>query len=119
MPSPEIQSKPLKEKLLPQTSIKFLLALMTVSALVILLIQSSAQSSAFWSKIVVLVLGTTVACFLVYALMFLLARVVAKTTEPIVHALEPSKTPPHVGSDAEMGATSLLDSQSGQSGASQ
>ena len=88
MPLPDIESKALKEKLLPQTSLRFLFALITASAFVIVLLQASASSTAFWTKILTLVLATGVVSFGLYALMFLIAGVISKTAQPIIDALE-------------------------------
>ena len=90
MESNETESQPLKEKLLPQVSIKFFFALMTVCALLIVLFQASADNAAFWTKISVLLLSTVLVSFVGYALMFFLANLMAKTTQPLVDALEPS-----------------------------
>jgi cell division protein FtsW (lipid II flippase) len=86
--SNETESQPLKEKLLPQVSIKFLFALMTLCALLIVLFQASASNAAFWTKIGVMLFSTALGSFVLYAMMFVLANLIAKTTQPLVDVFE-------------------------------
>ena len=81
-------SQPLKEKLLPRISIRFVLVLTAICAVVMVLFQAASSESAAVTKILSLLILTTVGCFAAYIVLFALASIVSKTTEPIVAAID-------------------------------
>ncbi|MEM1069168.1 MAG: hypothetical protein AAGG48_06705 [Planctomycetota bacterium] len=86
-PSSEPESKQLREKLLPQASLRFFLLLIGISAGVMVVFRLAFMQDFYWAKILAL-LGTMVAaCFAGYAAMFLLANLFAVSTRPIRSAL--------------------------------
>ena len=86
------ESKPLHEKLLPQTSIRFFMGLIAVSAFVMLIFQSAADGFG-WARIVSLLISTTAGCFIAYAGLFLAGSLFSATTAPIVDALDSVNEP--------------------------
>lgn len=52
----------------------------------------SAETTAYWTKLLVLVVMTTFACFSAYVVMFVLGSLVSKATEPLVAVIESSDT---------------------------
>lgn len=92
------ESKPIHEKLAPQTSIRFILVLIGVSALVMLVFRSAVDGNSP-ARIAVLLISTTVGCFATYAGLFLIANLFSVTTAPIAHALESASElhPPAAG----------------------
>ncbi len=89
---PSTDSKPVAEKILPQTSMRFLLILIIVSAVIMTIVRMSSENAAFWTKIIVLLLATSAGCFLVYVILFLIASLMTSATEPIVEAIEKQPT---------------------------
>lgn len=87
MIDPNTESQPLPEKLLPQTSIRFFLMLIGASALVMLVFRSASGGSS-WARIVSLLITNVGACFMVYAILFLIANLLSSTTEPIVRVID-------------------------------
>ena len=81
-------SQPLKEKLLPRISIRFVLVLTAICAVVMVLFQAASSESAVITKILSLLILTTGGCFAAYIVLFALASIVSKTTEPIVAAID-------------------------------
>ncbi len=81
------ESRPLHEKLMPQTSIRFLMILIAGSALVMLVFRAAIDGSPV-ARIASLLITTVGGCFLTYACLFLIANVFSSTTAPIVQALE-------------------------------
>lgn len=86
MPSPDTQSKPLRERLLPQTSIRFFLVLIGASAVVMYTFRAAVVDDRFWAKILALLIATASGCFFAYAGLFLLANLLTATTAPLRHA---------------------------------
>ena len=88
MSTPDTQSQPLREKLAPQTSIRFFMLLIAACALVMVLVRMAARSDAFWTKLIVMVIFTSIGCFLIHAILFLIANLMTSATEPIAQAVE-------------------------------
>ena len=80
-------SQPLRERLMPQTSIRFFLILISVCALVMLIFQS-AVTDAGWPRIAALLIATIGGCFVAYAGLFLIGNLFSFTTAPIADAFE-------------------------------
>lgn len=95
-------SKPLKEKLLPKTSIRFFLALTAVCAAGMVLFRAASDRQAFWTKILSLLIMTTIGCFVVYLILFLVANLFSATTTPIAAALKEQSVgdTAHIGNSA-------------------
>ncbi|MFK8114159.1 MAG: hypothetical protein AB8B91_18300 [Rubripirellula sp.] len=89
-PTPSTDSKPLRERLLPQTSIRFMMAMMVASAIVMVVFRQAAVGDAAWAKILSMMIQTIFASFLAYGLLFLIANLFSATTDPIVRALDSS-----------------------------
>jgi hypothetical protein len=81
------ESKPLHEKLIPQTSIRFLFVLIGGSALMMVVFRAAGDGLPV-ARILTLLIMTVAGCFAVYAALFLVANVFSSTTAPIVQALE-------------------------------
>lgn len=90
MTSPSTQSRPLRERLLPQASIRFFLFLIGTSALVMVTFRAAFIGQQLWAKIASLLITTAGGCFIVYALLFFVARALAATADPIWRAVESS-----------------------------
>ncbi len=88
--SPDTRSKPLREKLLPQASIRFFMVLIAASAMVMVIYRMAFVAERMWAKISVLLISTIGGCFLVYALLFLIANLFTASTAPIRDAIESS-----------------------------
>ena len=88
MPDSATESKPLREKLLPQTSIRFYLILIGFSALIMVVFRSAAGGTS-WARIASLLIATIIGCFIVYTALFLIANLFSSTTAPIVRAMDP------------------------------
>tara|TARA_R110002049_G_scaffold50370_3_gene143063 strand:+ start:101223 stop:101564 length:342 start_codon:yes stop_codon:yes gene_type:complete len=73
---------------MPQASIRSLIALVFGSAVVMWLFRTMVVGNAFWAKCVSAVLVTAAACFVMYAILFLLAHLFTVVTSPIVDAIE-------------------------------
>lgn len=90
MTLPSTESKPLRERLLPQTSIRFYMFLIGVSAVAMYTFRAAFVTDQFWAKIGSLLIATAGGCFLVYAALFFVANLFSATTSPILDALDPS-----------------------------
>ena len=85
-------SKPLKERLLPQTSIRFFLFLTAMCAAVMVLFRAASDREAFWTKIFALLIVTTTASFVAYVILFLIANLFSASTEPIAAVIDSNLT---------------------------
>jgi hypothetical protein len=102
--SPSTQSKPLRERLLPQASIRFFMYLIGVSALVMYTFRAAFVGDAFWAKIVSLLIVTCGGCFFAYATLFFLASLFTATTTPLQRSFEPLPSQRHgTGDDLQEG----------------
>lgn len=94
---PSIESKPLRERLIPQTSIRFFLLLIGASALVMYIYRAAFVGDAFWAKIASLLITIVGGCFWTYAGFFLVANLFSATTSPLLNRLpvhsQPDGTP--------------------------
>ena len=90
---PSTESKPLRERLLPQTSIRFFMFLIAVSAVAMYTFRAALVTGQFWAKIGSLLITTAGGCFIVYAALFFVANLFSATTVPILDALDPSPAP--------------------------
>ena len=86
------ESKPLHERLMPQTSIRFLLILIGGSALVMVVFRAAGEGF-YAARIMTLLILTVAGCFAVYAALFLIANIFSSTTAPIAQVLESSSSP--------------------------
>lgn len=86
MASPEA---PLRERLFPQLSLRFLLGVMAVSAAVLWTTRAAFVEGEFWAKCAVAVLGTVAGCFILYATFFLLALLLATISFPMIREVLP------------------------------
>ncbi len=84
---PSTESKPLRERLIPQTSIRFFLLLIGSSALVMYVYRAAIVGDAFWAKIASLLITIVGGCFLAYAGFFLVANLFSATTSPLLNRL--------------------------------
>ncbi len=84
---PSTESKPLRERLIPQTSIRFYLLLIGASAVVMYIYRAAFVNGAFWAKIASLLITITGGCFLAYAGCFLVANLFSATTSPLLNSL--------------------------------
>ena len=94
----------LHQRLMPQASIQFLIALSGVCAVIMWLVRTMLVADSFWAKCVGAVLLTIIGCFVLYAALFLLAHLFTVVTSPLVDAIEKTATGKPDGS-AESEAT--------------
>ena len=81
------ESKPLHETLMPKTSIRFLLILIGISALVMVVFRAAGEGF-YAARIATLLIMTVAGCFAIYAALFLIANLFSSATAPIVQVLE-------------------------------
>jgi len=81
------ESKRLREKLMPQTSIRFFLLLIAVSAVVMLVFRSAAGGAGL-ARIVTLLISTSAGCFIAYAVSFLVGNLFSATAAPLADAID-------------------------------
>ena len=70
---PETESSPLPERWLPQTSIRFLIILIGLCALVMYTFRAAIVDDQVWAKIGSLVIATALACLVAYGGLFVVA----------------------------------------------
>lgn len=83
----EPDSKPLREKLLPQASLRFFLVLIGISALVMVTFRFALVDGVLWAKVVALLFTIVTASFAAYTVLFLLAGLFTASTQPVRSAL--------------------------------
>lgn len=86
-PSTEPDSKPPREKLLPQASLRFFLLLIGFSALIMVVYRIAFTGEGYAPKLAALLFTIIVACFGAYAALFFLANLFSVTTRPFRSAL--------------------------------
>jgi low affinity Fe/Cu permease len=86
--TPSTDSKPLRERLLPQTSIRFLMLAIVLSAIVMVIFREALVGGSAWAKVVALLIQTGAASFIAYTCMFLIANVFSATTQPLIEVIE-------------------------------
>ncbi len=84
---PSTESKPLRERLIPQTSIRFFLLLIGSSALVMYVYRAAIVGDAVWAKIAALLITIVGGCFLAYAGFFIVANLFSAATSPLLNRL--------------------------------
>lgn len=89
MNSSSTESEPLRQQLMPQTSIRFFLLLIGTSALVMLVFRAAIVGAALWAKIAALLITVAGSCFLAYAGVFLVANLFSATASPLLNSLTP------------------------------
>ena len=94
---------PLEEQLFPQISLRFLFALIAFAAAVLWTIRVAVAGSHLWAQCALVVMGTAAGCFLLYAVLFLLARAIAGPSGSAV-----PETLPHDGDTQRASATQQL-----------
>ncbi|MEX0825016.1 MAG: hypothetical protein WD119_02565 [Pirellulaceae bacterium] len=82
---------PLDERLFPQLSLRFFLALIAFSAVVLWTLRAALVDGQFWAKCVAVVLATIGGCFIVYAVFFLLALLLATISFPMIREVIPER----------------------------
>ncbi len=81
------------ERLLPRITIYHLIMLVTVSAIIAWAVRTGFQGNYSGLKAIVLLVCVTIACFVVYAAMFLLAYLFSILMQPLIAATGQSLQP--------------------------
>jgi hypothetical protein len=95
---------PLDERLFPQLSLRFFLGLIAFSAVVLWTLRAALIDGQFWAQCAAVVLATIGGCFIVYAIFFLLAWMLATISFPIIREVLPESdavSPPSTSDPAE------------------
>lgn len=79
---------------MPQASIRSLIALSAICAVIMWLTRQMLIGDYFWAKCIGAILVTIAGCFVAYALLFLLAHLFTVVTSPIFEAIEKTSTDP-------------------------
>ena len=90
-----MESKPIRERLLPQTSIRFFLLLIGGCAVLMYIFRAATVGDAFWAKIVSLLITIVILSFVVYLCVFLVANLFTTTTSSLLQS-----GPPPIDSEA-------------------
>jgi hypothetical protein len=85
--------QPVRERWLPQTSIRFFVALIGISALVMYIFRAALMDDVLWAKCASLVIMTAIGCFFSYALLFLITLPFASAAATIAEVPLPSAAP--------------------------
>lgn len=80
------QPKPLTERWLPQTSIRFFAAMIGVSALVMYTFRAAVVGEHLWAKCASTIIAIMIGSFIAYTMVFLVANIFSLATEAIVEA---------------------------------
>ncbi len=98
-PPSDIADVPLRERLFPQLSLKFLLKLTAICAAMMWAFRAGAMDNLFWAKCLSVVLMTAMACFFAYAVMFCIAYFLAGVSGAILEPFHQNRPlPPSPGS---------------------
>ena len=73
-------SVPVRQRWLPQTSIRFYGLLIALCAAAMVAFRAAALSDNLWAEIATLMIATTIACFVLYAALFLVAYLFSNAT---------------------------------------
>ncbi len=84
MSNQETQSKPLTERLLPQTSIRFFGFMIAVSAVVMYTFRAAIVADQFWAKCAAPVIATILGCFVGYFVLFVVANCFSVIVEVVL-----------------------------------
>ena len=87
---PEFDPQPttIRQRLMPQSSIRSLIVLITISAVIMWIARTMFVGNMFWAKCFGAALVTIGGCFATYAGLFLLAHLFTVATSPIVDAID-------------------------------
>ena len=77
------ESKLVAQRLLPQTSLRFLVGLITVCAGGMFTFRAAIVGNQLWAQCAAVVIATGVGCFIAYALLFLLADLFSTAASPL------------------------------------
>jgi hypothetical protein len=77
------ESKPVAQRWLPQTSLRFFVGLIAVCALGMYIFRSAIVGDQLWAKCAAAVLATGIGCFVAYLLLFLLADLFSTAASPL------------------------------------
>ena len=94
------EPKPLREKLLPQASLRFFLLLIGLSAGVMVVFRLALLQDSYWARIVAVMFAITGACFIGYAVIFFLANLFSLSTRPLRSAIESQSDPQESSQEA-------------------
>lgn len=97
---PSTESKPLRERLLPQTSIRFYLLLIGASAVVMYIYRAAFLGDAFWAKIASLLITVAGGCAISYVVLFLLANLFSATASSLFHGIPSQSQVDATGNDS-------------------
>ncbi|WP_145343762.1 hypothetical protein [Rosistilla ulvae] len=84
------------ERAMPQWSLRFLMLLVTLSAMLMWVFRAAIIENVFWAQCVAVVLATAIGCFAMYALAFALASLFASMTGSILQPTRSRFHPPAV-----------------------
>lgn len=84
MPENRSESEALPERVMPQWSLRFLMSLIVLSAVVMWVFRAAIRDDVFWAQCVAVVLVTAAGCFALYALTFAMASLFASLTGAIL-----------------------------------
>ena len=74
MVQPGTESKPIRERLLPQTSIRFFALLIAASAITMYIFREAFLGDRLWAMILSMLITTAMVCFVAYASLFIIAN---------------------------------------------
>lgn len=97
---------PATEPLMPQWSLRSLMALTAVAAATMWVFRAAMVDGQFWARPLSIVLLSFGGCFFAYAVVFALASLFASLTHTIMAPLRPQSSPTatHAKSDATVGS---------------
>ncbi|GAA5510724.1 hypothetical protein [Novipirellula caenicola] len=98
----EVKEQPLRERLFPQLSLKFLLKLTAICAAVMWAFRAGAMDNLFWAKCLSVILITAMGCFFAYAAMFCIAFFLARFSGAILEPFQHNRPTPHSGAPASL-----------------
>lgn len=77
------ESKPVTQRWLPQTSLRFYVGLIAVCAVGMYTFRAAIVGDQLWAKCTAVVLATGIGCFVAYLLLFLLADLFSTAASPL------------------------------------
>ena len=83
MSSDPSASKPVTQRWLPQTSLRFFVGLIAACALGMYTFRAAIVGDQLWAKCAAVVLATGIGCFVAYLLLFLLASLFSTAAAPL------------------------------------
>lgn len=87
MNQPSTESQLVRERLMPQVSIRFFIFLIGLSAVAMYTFRAAVVANQVWAKIASLMMVTIIGCFTAYAFLFLVANLFNVTTMPLRDAM--------------------------------